>query len=110
MPITPIGSQRLLFQTVRSAQAEEAPALPQWGAGAGGKESGFASRLTQALEQVNELQVAANEQSAAVASGQTEALHDAVLAMNKADLALQLTIQITNRAVDAYKQVSQMQV
>jgi len=110
MPITPIGSQRSLLQSLSPPQVPEAPPLTErlpLGPGTG---EGFARRLTDALQQVNQLQVEADEQLQAVAAGHTESLPEAVMAINKADLALQLTIQVTNRAVEAYKQVSQMQV
>ena len=110
MPITPVGTHRTLFQTVAPARPQEAPAIPQLQSSPDGKQTGFGTQLTQALEQVNELQLEANQQLTALASGQTDNIQEAIMALNKADLALQLTIQITNRAVDAYKQVSQMQV
>lgn len=110
MPITPIGSQRTLLQTVAPPRAEETASLPARGPGVIDEGGNFGARLTEALEEVNQLQVDANQQLAEVASGRTEVIHEAISAMNKADLALQLTIQITNRAIDAYRQISQMQV
>ncbi len=108
MLISP-SSNRSLLQAVSPTPPVET-ALPPDPLPGERTQPGFISRLTDALRQVSDLQVEANAQAQAVAAGNDEALYDAVIAMNKADLALQLTIQVTNRAIEAYKQVSQMQI
>ena len=70
----------------------------------------FAGQLNQALQDVNRLQLDADHQAQLVASGQAPDLTAAVLAMNRAHLALQLTVAVTNRAVEAYREISRMQV
>ena len=45
-----------------------------------------------------------------VATGDAEDLHEAIIAVEKADIALRLTAQVTQRAVEAYKEISRMQV
>jgi|LSQX01.1.fsa_nt_gb flagellar hook-basal body complex protein FliE len=70
----------------------------------------FADALTRALGQVNSLHVEADRQAELLATGRAENPHDAVLALEKADLALQLTLKITEKAIGAYRQLSQMQV
>jgi len=70
----------------------------------------FGGLLAEALGKVNELQVAADQQAELVATGHAEHLHTAVMAMEKASLALQLTAQVTRRALEAYQEISRMQV
>jgi flagellar hook-basal body complex protein FliE len=70
----------------------------------------FADALSRALGQVNSLHVEADRQAELLAIGRAENPNDAVLALEKADLALQLTINITEKAIGAYRQLSQMQV
>ena len=79
-------------------------------AGAEAEGNTFGNLLHGALRQVNELQVEANRQAELLATGEAQNPHDAVIAMEKADLALQLTIRITEKALSAYQQVSQMQI
>ncbi len=110
MPITPIGSHRSLLQSISPPEVTEAPSLIEQLPSQKGTGEGFAHRLTDALQEVNQLQAEADAGLQAVAAGHADSLPEAVMAMNKADLALQLTIQITNRAIEAYKQVSQMQI
>jgi len=73
-------------------------------------ERSFGQVLTSALQDVNRLQLEADHQAELVATGEAQNPHDAVIAMEKADLALQLTIKITEKAVAAYREISQMQV
>ncbi|MGC9319009.1 MAG: flagellar hook-basal body complex protein FliE [Armatimonadota bacterium] len=70
----------------------------------------FASLLRGALDRVNESQQAADLAVERVVTGRAEDLHEAVIALEKADLTLRLTAQVTRRAVEAYKEISRMQL
>ena len=70
----------------------------------------FGEALASALGQVNGLQAEADTQAQLVATGEAQDLHTAAIAMERAELALQATVQITQKAIDAYKEVSRMQV
>ena len=59
-------------------------------------EKSFGAYLKDALSEVNHLQLVSEEQNA--------------LARQKADIALQLTMQMRNRAVSAYQEIMRMQV
>lgn len=43
-------------------------------------------------------------------TGENTEIHDAMIQAQKAELALNLTIQIRNKVLDAYKEIMQMQV
>ncbi len=43
-------------------------------------------------------------------TGENTEIHDAMIQAQKAELALNLTIQIRNKVLDAYNQIMQMQV
>ncbi len=70
----------------------------------------FLELLRGALDRVNDAQQAADRAIAAVATGDAEDLHEAVIAVEQADLALRLTAQVTQRALEAYREVSRMQI
>lgn len=70
----------------------------------------FMTRLADAVREVNTMQGQAAEQTELLATGEAENLQDVVIAVEKADLALQLTVQVTQKAVEAYKEISRMQV
>ena len=70
----------------------------------------FGDILSQAMNQVNNLQNQATDTSNSFAAGQVEDIHQVMIATEKADLALQFTIQIRNKILDAYHEIMRMQV
>ncbi len=83
--------------------------------GAGGTTSHFfrgRDRLYQTLKEtmqkVESLQTEAEKQVEGMMSGQGVDIHSAMIAVEKADLSFQLMMQVRNKIVDAYQQISQM--
>ena len=76
----------------------------------GGPGKGFGEILRDALASVNRLQVEAERHAEALATGEAADLHSVMIATAKADLALQLTLQVRNRVIEAYQEISRMQV
>jgi flagellar hook-basal body complex protein FliE len=72
--------------------------------------SDFSSWLGQALQPAREAQAAAQAESIGLLTGQATSVHQVVLAAEKADLALQMTVQIRNKALDAYNEIMRMQL
>ncbi len=65
----------------------------------------FAQTLQSALGQVNSLQDHAGQMAQSFARGQTSDIHSVMIASEQATLALQLTTQIRNKAIDAYQEI-----
>jgi len=76
--------------------------------GAGG--ISFKDALKDALEQVNELDRQSRKDNLALAAGTVDDLHSVMINAEKADLALQLTIQMRNKILDAYNEIMRMQI
>lgn len=70
----------------------------------------FGDVFNKALNQVNDLQVQAQDTSNKFAAGEIEDIHQVMIASEKADLALQFTIQVRNKLLDAYHEIMRMQV
>lgn len=70
----------------------------------------FSSMLAQALDNVNRLQVNSDKMTQQYLAGETTDIAAVLLAAEKANLALQLTVQIRNKIVEAYEQISNMQI
>ena len=70
----------------------------------------FGADLTNALKKTNELQLNSDRQNALLAAGKIEDVSQVVIASQKADIALQLTLQLRNRAMSAYQEIMRMQV
>ncbi len=70
----------------------------------------FGELLQNALEKVNLSQLEAEAVSSKLITGEIEDLHQVMIAVEKAGLSLQLTVQVTNKIIEAYKEITRMQV
>jgi flagellar hook-basal body complex protein FliE len=75
----------------------------------GGGEA-FAQQLKSALSEVNELQVNKEVAMADMATGQVKDLHQAALAIGKAETNMKLMLEIRNKALSAYKEIGRTQL
>ena len=76
-----------------------------------GLESGsFEGLLNQSLQSVNELQHKADQAIDALATGQQTDIHNTMIAMEKADVAFKLIMQIRNKVISAYETIMRTQV
>lgn len=73
-------------------------------------EKSFGEFLSDALNNVNQLQNEARQASMNLAAGKVEDIAEVTIAAEKATIALQLTMQVRNKAVEAYQEVMRMQV
>jgi flagellar hook-basal body complex protein FliE len=83
------------------------------GAGATGGTSAagsFGSMLTDQISNLNDLQNTAASQSQALATGQAQDVSQVVADVEKAALAMQLAVQVRNKAVDAYNELFRIQI
>ncbi|NMB35003.1 MAG: flagellar hook-basal body complex protein FliE [Firmicutes bacterium] len=70
----------------------------------------FGELFQSALQKVNQQQLEAEEAVQGLISGEIEDLHQVMIATEKARLSLQLTVQVTNKVVEAYKEMTRMQI
>lgn len=70
----------------------------------------FNDLLKNALDDVNQLHKDSESYTKLLALGQVDNIHDVTIASEKAKLALQMTLAIRNKVVDAYKEIMRMQV
>ncbi|MEA2100720.1 MAG: flagellar hook-basal body complex protein FliE [Campylobacterota bacterium] len=76
---------------------------------AGGGEA-FANHLKSALNEVNEIQEKSEVAVADMATGQVKDLHQAALAIGKAETSMKLMLEIRNKALSAYKELGRTQL
>lgn len=97
-----IGSslQKTLDELSRSSSAR----------GAQGTLEDFKEMLDNAIDTVNDLQRNADQLTQKVATGELKDLHQVMIAIEEVNVALQLTMQIRNKIVEAYQEVMRMQV
>lgn len=65
----------------------------------------FAQTLQSAFGQVNALQDHSTQMTQAFARGKVSDIHTVMIASEQATMALQLTTQIRNKAIDAYQEI-----
>jgi flagellar hook-basal body complex protein FliE len=75
-----------------------------------GYESSFFSYLKDALQEVDGLQKEATKSAQMLALGDEDYLHNTMIAYEKASLALQLTIEVRDKIVEAYQEIMRIQM
>ena len=77
---------------------------------AGTGKGDFGSFLAKAVNEVNQTQVEADTMSEKYLLGEVDNLHQVTISMEKAKLSLQLAVQVRNKVVEAYQEISRMQI
>lgn len=85
------------------------PPAAAGGSGGGGMlaDSIFSS-FKQVMGEVNRLQFTAEDHARAFAAGDVEDVHDVALAINKAKFAMDLTVRVRDKLLEAYRELSAM--
>ncbi|WP_312470798.1 flagellar hook-basal body complex protein FliE [Neobacillus sp.] len=72
--------------------------------------SSFAGVLQGYLENVDNTVKQAADLSTKVATGEIDNIHDVMIASQKAQLALEMTVTVRDKAVEAYQEMMRMQI
>ena len=70
----------------------------------------FGEFLSDSLKEVNTLKKQSEVANMKLAAGQVEDISEVVIAGEKASIAVQLTMQVRNKMVEAYQEIMRMQV
>lgn len=97
-----ISSLRILPDETDSASLQSSPLNPD-------QSSGFLGALHSAMNDMQQLQGQAETKVAGVLEGTGSDVHSALIAVEKADLSFQLMMQVRNKIVSAYEEISRMQ-
>jgi flagellar hook-basal body complex protein FliE len=101
MAITAIGG---MLTTVGGASGAAGAGVPAGGAG-----QRFAQALSKVVEDADTADRDANIRIGAMVDGTGE-VHDAMIALQKADISLQMTVQVRNKLMNAYQEIMRMPV
>ena len=71
---------------------------------------GFISVLREQIDQVIGIQQQAEVIQQQFAAGQIDDINQVILAVQKADLALNFALELRNKVVEAYQEISRMQI
>lgn len=71
---------------------------------------GFANTITSALEAVSDAEFAADAIAEDIATGGDASVQELMTSMTKAQLSVDLLVQVRNKAVEAYQEIMRMQI
>ena len=78
--------------------------------GAQEEKSSFGAMLKDAISTVNDLQQRSDLEIQKIMTGESDELHTAVVAMQRADISFQMMMQVRNKIVQAYQEVLRMPI
>ena len=73
-------------------------------------EQSFMNMLKDTVEQVNAQQIAADQAVQEVHAGGEKNLHEAMIALEQADISVRYLVQVRNKMLEAYQEIMRMQV
>ncbi len=71
--------------------------------------SSFSEMMSKSLEKVNDLQSQKDTAIASFASGENQNVHELMISLQKAGLAMNMTAAVRNKVMEAYKELSRVQ-
>lgn len=72
--------------------------------------SSFSDLLSKAVGGVDEAMKVSEQTTEDFIAGKTENVHDVMISMQKAQLSFQMMVEIRNKAIEAYNEISRMQI
>jgi len=106
MTINPVSPNLVHLLSPSSPTSSDADRL----AGAGASEGSFANILTDALSTASQADTADKASTLSLLLGQNDDLASLIIDAQKAELSLNLALQIRNKFIDAYTEIMRMQV
>jgi flagellar hook-basal body complex protein FliE len=70
----------------------------------------FAEQLKAAMGNVNQMQVESDQAMSDIATGSVKDLHQAAIAIDKAEISMKLMLEVRNKAMNAYKEITRTQM
>jgi flagellar hook-basal body complex protein FliE len=70
----------------------------------------FGDVLKETIGEVNELQEKGQKAMSDLATGQVKDLHQAAIAIDKAELSMKMMLEVRNKAINAYKEILRTQI
>ncbi len=73
------------------------------------EKTSFAETISDSLQQVNKMQEEKTSMIEAFASGENQNVHELMITLQKASIAMNMTSTVRNKVMEAYKELSRMQ-
>ena len=70
----------------------------------------FSDMLSRAINSVDETMKTSEESIQDFAAGKTENVHEVMINMQRAQLSFQMMVEMRNKAIETYQEISRMQI
>ena len=100
----------LINTSLSSAQAIKGISQDSAASAATGSANVFSDVLGRAMADVATSEQTVSTESLKLLTGDSANIHNVVLAAEKAEVALRLTLQVRNKVLDAYNEIMRMQI
>jgi len=70
----------------------------------------FADMLTRAVSNVDGAMKESDQNVQDFVAGKTDNVHDVMISMQRAQLSFQMMVEVRNKAIEAYHEISRMQI
>ncbi|MCZ7584243.1 MAG: flagellar hook-basal body complex protein FliE [Deltaproteobacteria bacterium] len=95
------------LQSLKPAEAQKPADRANAGAAQG---PAFSEVLQSAIKEVSGLEAEADKAVQALATGRSDNIHEAMIALQKADLSFKAMMEIRDKLINAYKEIMRMSV
>lgn len=72
--------------------------------------SDFGTFLKESIHKLNDLEAASQNMDELLATGEIENIHEVMIAAQKAEIAVQFTVEVKNKVLDAYREIMRLQL
>ncbi len=76
----------------------------------GADRGSFADMLSDAINSVDDAMKSSDQQVQDFVAGKTENVHDVMISMQRAQLSFQMMVEVRNKAIETYHEISRMQI
>jgi len=73
-------------------------------------ENGFSNILSEAIDNIDETEAAEQAANDALLTGESDDIHTALIAAQKAEIAVSYAVEIRNKIIESYDKILNMQV
>lgn len=73
-------------------------------------EQSFAEVLSNAIKNVDGTMKTSNQKVQEFVAGESDNVHDAMISMKRAQLSFEMMVEVRNKVVETYQEVSRMQI
>jgi flagellar hook-basal body complex protein FliE len=84
--------------------------LPGFTQGISTGSNGFVQVMQKFIDDTNTQQLKADQSVELLATGQSDNVHETMLALTRADLSMRVFMEVRNKVIDAYQEVMRMQL